>query len=805
MRGLWLRWTWRDLRSRWPQVVATALILGVGIGGFAGLGGLREWREESADLSMAALNAHDLRVDLAEGAFVEAQRLRAVADALPGDAVAASEARLVVPSQVDATGASGAVLVPARVIGIPVADGAQPVDGVHVREGAGLSPGGHDVVLDWSFADHYGLDPSGTVRLGGREVRYRGLGSSPQYFVIVDETGISGAESGLAVVYAPLADVQAAAGRPGSVNQLLVRAAPGADVAALERALAAALRRELPDAGATIVRADDEPVTAILYRDARNDQRTFSTFAVLILFGAALAAFNLVSRVVEAQRREIGIGMALGVEPRLLAVRPLALGAQIGVLGAILAFPAGIGLSELIKSLMRDFLPLPVSASVFPWELFAGAAVAGALIPVAAAALPVRRAVGVQPVEAIRTGARTAVGGGATGVMRRLRLPGRPLTQLPLRNLARTPRRTVMTVIGLGVTLTLVVAILGMVDSIRDVADRHERELLHTSPTRVEVALRDVVAADGPEVAAVRGAPGVARAEPVLTVRGALAADGGEPIAIALGVVDAGSRVWAPTVEEGRATGGVLLARRAAEDLGVGVGDRVTLRHPRAAGDGMAVVDTPVTVAGIHGGSIRALAYADREQAAALGLGGIANAVAVVPAAGTSEAALARELAALPQVASVQPASAEASAIQTSVDAFQGAINIVGVMTLGLALLVAFTSTSVSVEERRREYATMFAFGLPPREGLRVATTESVVTGVLGTLLGIGLGVAVSGWVIHTMVADSFPDLGAEVVLTPATIAIAFAVGVVAVAFAPLLTFRRLRRMDIPSTLRVVE
>lgn len=49
MGALWLRWTWRDLRPRWAQVLATALVLGVGIGAFAGLGGLREWRERSAD------------------------------------------------------------------------------------------------------------------------------------------------------------------------------------------------------------------------------------------------------------------------------------------------------------------------------------------------------------------------------------------------------------------------------------------------------------------------------------------------------------------------------------------------------------------------------------------------------------------------------------------------------------------------------------------------------------------------------------------------------------------------------------
>lgn len=71
MGALWLRWTWRDLRVRWIQVLATALVL-VGIGAFAGLGGLRDWRERSADRSLAAMRAHDLRVNLPDGAFLDA-------------------------------------------------------------------------------------------------------------------------------------------------------------------------------------------------------------------------------------------------------------------------------------------------------------------------------------------------------------------------------------------------------------------------------------------------------------------------------------------------------------------------------------------------------------------------------------------------------------------------------------------------------------------------------------------------------------------------------------------------------------
>ena len=66
-------------------------------------------------------------------------------------------------------------------------------------------------------------------------------------------------------------------------------------------------------ASATVSSRDDADAVRVLYEDIDNDQRFWNALSALVLFAAALAAFNLINRIVEAQRREIGIGMALGV------------------------------------------------------------------------------------------------------------------------------------------------------------------------------------------------------------------------------------------------------------------------------------------------------------------------------------------------------------------------------------------------------------------------------------------------------------------------------------------------------------
>ena len=79
-----------------------------------------------------------------------------------------------------------------------------------------------------------------------------------------------------------------------------------------------------------------------------------------------------------------------------------------------------------------------------------------------------------------------------------------------------------------------------------------------------------------------------------------------------------------------------------------------------------------------------------------------------------------------------------------------------------------------------------------------------MIVGLLGTAVGIVLGLLAVRWVIGGAATD-MPDLGMTVTVSVATIATAVLLGVIAVGLAPLFTYRRLRRMDVPSTLRVME
>lgn len=251
---------------------------------------------------------------------------------------------------------------------------------------------------------------------------------------------------------------------------------------------------------------------------------------------------------------------------------------------------------------------------------------------------------------------------------------------------------------------------------------------------------------------------------------------------------------------------GLVISQEAARDLSVGIGDVVQLDHPtQDGGGGVRMTQSTMPVAAIHPSPFRFAAYLDRGQLADLGLPDVANHLYVLPAVGSSPGDVQRALFNQPAVASTQPVTAASEVIRDSMDEFVAVFRVLELFILLLALLIAYNAASINTEERRRDHATLFAFGFPLRRVVRMDLTEGAILGILGTITGVAAGRAVLGWVTTELTGNTMPELGLDVAISAATLATAIVLGVVAVAAAPLLTIRRLRRMDIPGTLRVVE
>ena len=124
-----------------------------------------------------------------------------------------------------------------------------------------------------------------------------------------------------------------------------------------------------------------------------NCQRGFAGIALLL---SLLGIYGVVAYSVSERTREIAIRMALGATREGVLLRTLRHAFLLTAFGAALGLVASLGLTRLLSSLLYDVKPLD-------GPVMFGAILLLFLCSFLAAALPARRAAGVEPMQALRT------------------------------------------------------------------------------------------------------------------------------------------------------------------------------------------------------------------------------------------------------------------------------------------------------------------------------------------------------------------------------------------------------------------
>lgn len=809
---LWLRWSWRDLQRRWMQVLTIAFIIALGTGIYSGLISTSPWRQLSNDASYALLHMYDLRLSLTQGSYLDSTALlTAFRSVEHAEWIKAVEPRLILPTLVDASNDEQTIIIPGRIIGTDIKGTEAHVNDTYITAGRSLiadDASQPTAVLEHKFASYYGLPAEGDIQLSGdKTLHYVGTGLSPEYFIIFTEEGGMMAEANFAAVFVSLETAQALGNHADKINDVLFMLTADADPSLLRRELEAAAQSVAHVGTAFMVPTDDQTYN-MLYEDIKQDETFWRWMAYLFIAGAVFGAFNLATRLVESQRREIGIQMALGVPPYRIAIRPLLVALQISILGVVFGLIIGLIVGNSFANLLQEMMPLPVFVMPFQARTFLEAAALGVVLPLLATLIPIVRAIGVEPVDAIKTGHLVAKGGGLAPIFAIRVWTGRVLTQMPVRNLLLAPRRTMLTVLGIAAAITLLVLIMGMLDSFDTTLEQARTELLQTNPQRMVVQLNFFYPAGSSIISELSQPAVVSASDPSLQLGGYLI-NKGTTIETILEMVNMRSTLWRPSVMSGTYPGtqpGVLISEKAAHDLGVRPGDTITLRHPQRTGLlSYDWTETEVQVSGIHALPLRFETYMDIEQAKLMGLGGLANALQVIPAPGMTQNETKQALFDQSSVASIQPVSALIRVFEDLIGEFVSIFSVMQAAAVILAVLIAYNSTSINLDERSREMATMFAYGVRIRTALRVAIVENLITSILGTVLGCVLGVAFLTVMLNRVFSEVLRDIDMTIAVHPLTFGVALIVGVAAAVLTPVLNLRKLSRMDIPSTLRVME
>ena len=237
--------------------------------------------------------------------------------------------------------------------------------------------------------------------------------------------------------------------------------------------------------------------------------------------------------------------------------------------------------------------------------------------------------------------------------------------------------------------------------------------------------------------------------------------------------------------------GSVLVGTTAADDLGVGVGDTVTVTFPETG-------ETTMRVAGTFskGSLINASYVMTIPDFAANVTSKLDGAILMTHAAGADPAEAKGEieaaLADYPNVTVNDPADITKKA-QDSVNQLLGIVTAMLLLAVVVAILGIVNTLVLSVVERSRELALLRAVGGTRRQVRTVVRRESVLMALLGAVTGIALG-TVSGIALsRALVDEGITTLEVPVVTLAVYLVIAGAVGVLA-AVGPA---RRASRVDV--------
>ncbi|WP_419914258.1 FtsX-like permease family protein [Candidatus Poriferisodalis sp.] len=811
-----LRWSFRDARKHWVQILGIAFTVSIGVGAYAALSSVSDWRRTAIVDSFELTAMYDLRATVSGGEDVPSGSLAQMAEGIDG--IDQYGERLVVDTQVETTAGGEELLVHGRIVGVDMAGGGPSVNRVEVIEGDDLqqiSVGTPAVLLERNFAVIHDLPATGQLTVGGDViVDYRGHAVSPEYFFVLEGNGSLG-RSNFAALFTPLAAAQEITGQTGVVNDLVLTLHADADPDAVAEQLVDAARSQ-HGVLLEMLSRDETPSYIGLTNVPDIDQDIYDIITLLLLGGATIAAVNFSARMVQTQRREIGASMAIGEPPRSIAVRPMLIGLQIGVLGAVLGIGVGLASAYPTVETLKQITALPVFETPFNAVLYARAAAVGIIVPMVAVFLPVVRAVRVRPIEAIRSGHLASRGGGLSPIISRVPLPGRSLERMPFRNLMRAPRRTFLTLLTFTMGFAILFSQVGFSSSFEGTFSDGNQELLGGEPDRFMVQFDSFYPVDSSQVRGVLDDATVQSGETALrlgTSVAAVAPDNGVDeqtrLDLVVRFVDFGSNVWTPTATDGALSPGVpgiVLADKAARDFGVGVGDDVVVTHPELV-DGVLAFNThALQVVAIHPHPLRVNAYMDVSSAADWGFGGLANIVTGVPAEARSLNDVKRSLFGTGAgVVLVQGLGESFQSVEDSLEQSAGLFNVGRIFIILLIMLIAFNTTNLNVDERRRDHATIFAYGLPVRRVIANLSIEGVLLGVIAAVLGGVFGYGLLQGILLVLMPSVIPDVGLLVSVRWGEMVAHFVVALVAVAIVPVFSRRKLKNMFIPGTLRVME
>jgi putative ABC transport system permease protein len=775
----------RDLRAMWPQVTSIALLIAAGTAVLV--------MSVSNYLALVlAMETHyrnerfgDLFAQVKRAPLALADRVREI------DGVGVVEARISAPVRVIREDED--VPLSGRMISLPPS-GQPMLNRLHLVEGTWIEPDRFDeIIINAAFGQARGVRPGHTIEvvLEGRLRRLRvvGLALSPE-FVFATRSALPLPDDRNYVVMWAHQDVMASAfDMTGAFNDLVISLAPGTGsprvIEEIDRLLVAY-------GGVGAFGRRDLPSHRFL-EDELAEQETLGIAMPGVFF--AIAAFLLhvvLGRLVEAQREQIASLRALGFPKRPIMLHYFKLVSVIALAGGLVGLVLGRWLASVIIESYRTFFRFPVLEPQLDPRFAALAVLAGLVAANMAAASAIWRTSRLSPAEAMRP--RPPYSGKLAVLLGASRSwPISTPDVMALRTLIGHPFRTLLTIVGIALSVPLVLfglfwfdAIDFMLDTSFQRIERGDAVVTFTTPVPIRAlhelrATPGVLLAEGQRVVAVRLVAGHRTYRTSLT---GLEWDSELKV-----LRDRELMPLAPPIE------GLMLTRQLAGHLGVGVGDAIVVEVLESRRS------TKILVVEKLSDEVLGFSATMERQALNRLLGEDASInVAALKLDPVHASDTWHRIARMPKV---QASSAKSLWLSLFNDTIAGMIVIGAVTLAGFGVLITFgivyNSARVALQERAWELASLRILGFTRTEVAKLLSSELAFEVMVAIPIGLVFGRWLIGFIISLRARETFQI---PPVIEPQSYVIAALIVAVAASVSAYAVRRRIDTLDLVATLK---
>ncbi|WP_412989420.1 FtsX-like permease family protein [Pediococcus siamensis] len=472
------------------------------------------------------------------------------------------------------------------------------------------------------------------------------------------------------------------------------------------------------------------------YQDYFDESHSIAAIAIIFpgffLFIAILITFTTVSRMVEKNRREVGLMRALGYTKHEIAMKYIVYTLLAGILGACLGGVLGmLTLPQFVFSLLSNN-NLTEFVGVIPWSYLIETLVAGLVATLGSALIVLTINLREVPTNLMRERAPKA---GKRILLERIKPLWNHLNfnqKVSYRNLFRYKGRMLMTIVGIAGCTGLILTGFGIQNSVDDLVPAQYDDIQHFQATVTldkasrEVHSQQISAQKAVLMKSLTARPTKGTANDTVTMVVPKTTTGFEKF-VSLRSVKTDRKLRLSNQ-------GVILSEKLATDMDAKSGSQVTLQisgkkvRARVAGvvknyAGHWLYTTPSYYKKLTGKTYHATSRLLKTNQ--------------VKKAQRDK--LSRQLLKQTGVLNVSFPRYAASALSTG--GLGSVVLIMIVMSGALALVVLYNLTNINISERIRELATIKVLGFYDREVTAYVARENVIFTVVGIIVGWGIGI----------------------------------------------------------------